>query len=196
MMRMKRSLLAGGSAILTGAAAILAGGSAAAAPAAYTSVAAQSRLEFTGMQAGAPFKAVFHQFSAAVDFAPDALATTHIDVVIDAKSVDSQDGDRDKTIRGPDILDADHFPTAHYVTKTFTKTAGGYSASGALSLRGVTKEVPIEFQFTTTPSGAKLEGSAKLNRLDFGAGQGDWKSTQWVGNEVKINFSLVLVPKK
>jgi hypothetical protein len=32
-------------------------------------------------------------------------------------------------------------------------------------------------------------------RLDFGAGQRDWKSTEWVADAVKINFSLVLKPK-
>jgi polyisoprenoid-binding protein YceI len=88
-----------------------------------------------------------------------------------------------------------HWPTAHYVTRSFTKTAAGYTAVGALTLRGVTKDVPIDFQFTQAGAGAKLEGSAKLKRLDFGAGQGDWKSTEWVDDAVKVRFSLVLKPK-
>jgi polyisoprenoid-binding protein YceI len=62
-------------------------------------------------------------------------------------------------------------------------------------LRGVTKDVPIDFQFTPGAAGAKLEGSAKLKRLDFGAGQGDWKSTEEVADTVKVSFSLVLKPK-
>jgi polyisoprenoid-binding protein YceI len=66
---------------------------------------------------------------------------------------------------------------------------------GALTLRGVTKDVPIDFQFIKTAAAAKLEGSAKLKRLDFGAGKGDWKSTEWVADAVKISFSLVLKPK-
>jgi len=65
---------------------------------------------------------------------------------------------------------------------------------GALTLRGVTKDVPIDFQFTAAGSGARLEGSAKLKRLDFGAGQGDWKSTEWVADAVKISFVLALRP--
>jgi polyisoprenoid-binding protein YceI len=64
-----------------------------------------------------------------------------------------------------------------------------------LTLHGVTKDVPIDFQFMPVAGGAKLEGSAKLKRLDFGVGQGDWKSTEWVGDVVKISFSLVLKPK-
>jgi polyisoprenoid-binding protein YceI len=161
----------------------------------YSADAQKSRLEFIGVQAGAEFKGTFRKFTAAVDFAPDALAGSHFDVQIEVNSVDSMDKDRDTTIRGPDILDAPHWPTAHYVTRSFTKTATGYSAVGALTLRGVTKDVPIDFQFTAGPAGAKLDGSAKLNRLDFGAGQGDWKSTEWVAGAVKISFSLELKPK-
>lgn len=155
----------------------------------------QSRLEFLGVQAGAEFKGAFRKFTAAVDFAPDALPSSHFDVQIDLNSVDSMDKDRDTTIRGSDIFDVAHFPAAHYVTRSIAKTAAGYTAVGALTLRGVTKDVPIDFQFVPTAAGAKLEGGAKLKRLDFGAGQGDWKSTEWVADAVKISFSLVLRPK-
>jgi polyisoprenoid-binding protein YceI len=163
--------------------------------ASYSADSQQSRLEFVGVQAGADFKAAFRKFTAAIDFAPDALASSHFDVQIELNSVDSMDKDRDTTIRGPDIFDVAHWPTARYVTRSFTKTAAGYTAVGALTLRGVTKDVPVDFQFTQVPAGAKLEGSAKLKRLDFGAGQGDWKSTDEVGDAVKITFSLVLKPK-
>ncbi len=70
------------------------------------------------------------------------------------------------------------------------KTAAGFSAVGALTLRGVTKDVPIEFQFAPRAAGAKLSGGAELNRLDFGVGQGDRKSTERIGDGVKMNFSL------
>jgi polyisoprenoid-binding protein YceI len=156
---------------------------------------APSRLEFTGVQAGAEFKGVFHKFTAAVEFAPEALANSHIDVQIDMNSVDTLDKDRDTTIRGKDIFDAARIPAAHYVTKTITKTAAGFNATGSLTLRGVTKDVPIDFQFVPAAGGAKLTGSAKINRLDFGVGQGEWKSTEGVGDAVKIGFSLVLKPK-
>jgi polyisoprenoid-binding protein YceI len=164
-------------------------------PTSYTADATQSRLDFVGVQAGADFKGEFHKFSAAVDFAPDALAGSHLDVTIDMNSVDSMDKDRDKTIRGADVFDVARIPTAHYVTKSIAKTATGFTALGALTLHGVTKDVPITFQFTPAGSGAKLDGTGSLKRLDFGVGQGDWKSTEWVGDVVKISFSLVLKPK-
>jgi polyisoprenoid-binding protein YceI len=177
------------------ATAMILGAAAAAVAASYTSDAQQSRLEFVGVQAGAEFKGVFHKFTADVDFAPETLASSRIDVQIDMNSVDSMDKDRDTTMRGKDVFDIAHNPTAHYVTKSITKTAAGFSAVGALTLRGVTKDVPIEFQFANQAAGAKLSGSAKLNRLDFGVGQGDWKSTETIGDAVKINFTLVLKPK-
>jgi polyisoprenoid-binding protein YceI len=165
-----------------------------AAPPSFTADPA-SKLEFVGVQAGADFKGVFHKFTASVEFAADALADSHIDVQIDMNSVDSQDKDRDQTIHGPDVFDVAHFPAAHYVTKSITKTASGYSAAGSLTMHGVTKDVPIDFQFAAAGAGAKLDGTAKLKRLDFGVGQGDWKSTEWVADLVKVNFSLVLKPK-
>jgi len=185
---MRKLFVAGATAILFSAAAAAAGA------ASYTAD-AQSRLEFVGVQAGAEFKGVFHKFTANVDFAPDALDGSRIDVQIDMNSADTLDKDRDTTMRGKDIFDVAHNPTAHYVTKTITKTATGFSAVGALTLHGVTKDVPIDFQFVPAAAGATLTGKAKLNRLDFGVGQGDWKSTENVGDGVKINFSLVLKPK-
>jgi polyisoprenoid-binding protein YceI len=154
-----------------------------------------SRLEFTGVQAGAPFKSVFHQFTAAVDFDPAALATARIDVTIDMNSVDSGDKDRDGTMRGADIFDVAHFPTAHYVTRSVTRTATGFSAVGALTLRGVTKDVPIELKFAPGAAGATLTGTAVLKRLDFGVGRGDWKNTEWVADTVQVAFSLNLKAK-
>jgi len=160
----------------------------------YTADPGASRLEFIGVQAGAEFKGSFRKFTAAVDFAPDSLASARFDVQIDLNSLDTMDKDRDKTMRGPDIFDIAHFPTAHYVTRSFTKTAAGYSAVGALTLHGVTKDVPIDFQFVSAAGQSKIEGTAKLKRLEFGVGQGDWKSTEWVKDEVKVTFSLVLKP--
>jgi polyisoprenoid-binding protein YceI len=186
-----RSPAAAGAAALLVAAMICSSASAAT----YAADPASSRLEFTGVQAGAAFKGVFHQFAAAVDFDPAALANAHIEVTIEVESVDSGDKDRDGTMRGADIFDVAHFPTAHYVTGSITRTATGYSAVGALTLRGVTKDVPIEFKFASAAAGATLTGTAELKRLDFGVGRGDWKNTDWVADAVKVTFSLNLKPK-
>jgi polyisoprenoid-binding protein YceI len=117
-------------------------------------------------------------------------------VQIEVASVDSKDKDRDNIIRGPDIFETAHFPVARYITRSLAKSGNGYRASGALTLRGVTKDVAISFQFIPTKESARLIGTAQLKRLDFGAGQGEWKSTKWVGDPVRISFSFVLNPKQ
>ena len=190
---MKISSMAG--LIAAVAASLLPAAAGAAGASSYVADGAQRRLEFSGVQAGAEFKGVFHKFTAAVDFAPDALPASHLDVQVDLSSEDSSDKDRDQTIKGPDIFDVAHNPTAHYVTKSITKIANGYSAIGSLTLRGGTKDVPIDFAFSQAAGGAKLEGSAKRKRLDFGVGQVDWKSTEWIADAVKLSFSLQLKPK-
>ena len=37
-----------------------------------------------------------------------------------------------------------------------------------------------------------MTGKTLVKRLDFGVGQGDWKSTEWVGNDVGVTFALRL----
>jgi polyisoprenoid-binding protein YceI len=76
----------------------------------YTADASSGHLDFVGVQAGAEFKGTFHKFTAAVDFAPDALANAHFDVQIDLNSLDTMDKDRDQTMRGSDMFDIAHFP--------------------------------------------------------------------------------------
>ena len=93
------------------------------------------------------------------------------------------------------MFDVAKYPTATFSGK-FTKFDGAAptEAQGTLTLHGVTKDVPIDFQFVTAAGKSKIEGTAKLKRLEFGVGQGDWKSTAEVKDEVKVAFSLVLKP--
>jgi polyisoprenoid-binding protein YceI len=155
----------------------------------------QSRLSFTGTQAGAPFEGVFQQFTTDIRFDPADLPSSRFDVTIDLKSVDSKDKDRDSTIKGPDIFATERWPASHFLAEKFTDKGGGkYAAMGKLTLRNVSKDVPIEFTFQRDATGAWLKGGAALKRLDFGVGQGDWSSTEWVGNDVKIQFALKLKP--
>jgi len=43
--------------------------------------------------------------------------------------------------------------------------------------------VPIDFQLLAAAGKSKIEGTAKLKRLEFGVGQGDWKSAAEVKDE-------------
>ncbi|HEY6644585.1 YceI family protein [Povalibacter sp.] len=152
-----------------------------------------STLTFVGTQAGAPFQGAFERFKADIRFDPQDLASSRFEVTIETGSVNTKDSERDDTVKGPDLFATAKWPTARYVAEKFTdKGAGKYSATGQLTLRDVTRSVPIEFTFDNKNGSAWLKGQAILKRLDFGVGQGEWKDTATVGNEVQIRFALLL----
>lgn len=69
----------------------------------------------------------------------------------------------------------------------------GYLAQGTLTLRGVARPVPVRFTFERlADGGARLTGSTTLSRLEFGVGQGEWTSTEWIGDAVEVSFDLRL----
>ena len=117
------------------------------------------------------------------------------DVKIETASASTRSDDRDETLKSDDFFAVKQYPTAHYVTNHFTATGGNkFSATGKLTIRNVTRDVPLEFTFESKNGSAWLKGGAQLKRLDFGVGQGDWKDTEQVGNDVKVNFVLLLKP--
>jgi polyisoprenoid-binding protein YceI len=153
----------------------------------------ESQLTFVGTQAGAPFEGKFEKFTADIKFDPKDLAGSRFDVKIDTASVNTRDGERDSTLKSADLFAVKQYPTAQYVAEKFTdKGKGQYAATGKLTIRNVTKDVPIEFTFEEQTAGGWLKGSASIKRLDFGVGQGDWKDTETVANEVKVKFALLL----
>lgn len=153
----------------------------------------QSTLTFIGNQAGADFEGAFQTFTAEVAFDPAQLAASRFDVTIELASVNTRDSERDDIIRGPDLFAVEQHPTARYVAEKFTARGGArYTASGKLTLRNVTRDVPIDFTFERSADGAWLKGTARIKRLDFGVGQGEWKDTEWVGNDVGVKFALKL----
>ena len=155
----------------------------------------ESKLTFVGTQAGAEFQGVFERFTADLKFDPQDLAGSRFDVKIDMASVNTKDSERDDTLKTPDLFAVKQFPGSHYVADKFAAKGGNkFTATGKLTLRNVTRDVPIEFTFEKKNGGAWLKGSAQLKRLDFGVGQGEWTDTSEVANEVKVNFTLLLKP--
>jgi polyisoprenoid-binding protein YceI len=153
----------------------------------------QSTLTFVGSQAGADFEGAFRRFDAQIQFDPQQLAASRFDVTVDAASVDTRDAERDDIIRGPDLFAVQQHPRARYVAEKFAARGGArYTATGKLTLRGVTRDVPIDFTFEQGADGAWLKGAARIKRLDFGVGQGEWKDTEWVGDDVAVKFALKL----
>jgi polyisoprenoid-binding protein YceI len=153
----------------------------------------RSTLTFVGTQAGAKFEGRFKKFTADVRFDPRDLANARFDVTVDLNSVDTQDAERDDTLKSAELFNAAQYPEARYVADKFTSRGGAkFAANGKLTLRGVTRDVPIQFTFEPGADGAWLKGSTTIKRLDFGVGQGDWADTEQIANEVEVRFALLL----
>jgi polyisoprenoid-binding protein YceI len=155
----------------------------------------QSQLTFVGTQAGAQFEGSFEKFTADIRFDAKDLAGSRFEVHIDPASVNTKDAERDGIIKGPDLFAVEQYPTATYIAERFTdRGSGQYVAAGKLTLRGVTRDVPVNFTFEAKADGAWLKGESPIRRLDFGVGQGDWRDTEAVANEVRVRFALRLTP--
>jgi polyisoprenoid-binding protein YceI len=164
----------------------------------YASDPAKSTLEFAFSQAGAQNQGKFTRFPVKFDFSPDNLAGSRLEVTVDMNSLDSGDKERDDTLRGADLFAVAKYPQAHFLATQFTKTANGYEAIGKLTIRDATREARVPFALRTAGEGganvAYMSGKTTLKRLDYGVGQGDWKATDQVGNDVGVSFNVRLVP--
>ena len=168
--------------------------SAPACAAALKADATSGKLEFSGTQAGAKFTGTFGKFRVQLDFDPANPAQGTLDVAVETGSVDTRDAERDEVLRSPDFFWTDKYPVASYHATRFERDGGSWRVPGELTVRGTKKTVPVVFTLTPGTGGGAMKGSATLKRLAFGLGQGDWASTEWVGDEVEIRFDLKLTP--
>jgi cytochrome b561/polyisoprenoid-binding protein YceI len=188
---LRRMLPFGRSILVAAAAALVAPAAAHAADPPYTAVMAQSSLTYVFNQAGAENQGRFKSF--AVSFDP---AAGRLDVSVDMRSYDTGDQQRNDTLGGKDFFDVARYPQSRFTATRIDKTPTGYEATGSLTLRGVTRTVSIPFTWrTATMQGhpvGYLSGQATLRRLDFGVGQGQWQSTDFLDDKVTIRYSLTL----
>jgi polyisoprenoid-binding protein YceI len=158
----------------------------------YVQSPAGSTLTFSFMQAGAENQGVFKQFATALNYDEKNLAASSLTVTVQTGSFDTQDKDRNDTLAGADLLDPKKFPTAKFVATSFARGAQGIEVAGSLTLHGVTKALKLPLNIRTTATGAEISGETTIKRLDYGIGTGDWKSTEWVGDEVKLEYKVAL----
>jgi polyisoprenoid-binding protein YceI len=162
----------------------------------YVADPAKSTLQFTFTQAGGKNQGHFARFPVTFDFSPDNLTASRLEVTVQMSSFTTGDQERDDTLRGDDLFAVSKYPQAQFIATQISKTANGFEAAGKLTLRGTTKDLRVPFAFrTATENGATvgyMNGRTSVRRLDFGVGQGDWKATDQVGNDVEVTFALRL----
>lgn len=100
--------------------------------------------------------------------------SSQVDVVIDAASVDTQNDPRDAHLRGPDFFDVQAFPTIEYHGSSFRRNGANWLVDGALTIHGVTRNVPLELVFKGTaprqegtPRRVAVQATASVKRADF-----------------------------
>jgi cytochrome b561/polyisoprenoid-binding protein YceI len=149
------------------------------------------RLGWTSSWSGAGINGSFSRWSSDIRFNPAALDKSKITVSVDLASVTSGDGERDSTLKGGDFFGIATHPKAVWTSSRIRSLGGSrYAAEGSLSLRGVSRPVPLSFTLDLSGPNAKVSGGGTLNRTDFGVGQGDYAKTDEIPDPVKIAFSF------
>lgn len=161
----------------------------------------KSYIKFEATQYDEPFEGAFESFSGEIEFDPQNLGEAHVRIEIDIASIKTGSEDRDEQARGSEWFDTSLYPKAVFeadkflVRKPNHTNPNHYEARGYLELRGVQLPVILPFSLTIEEDGdvaqkALMDAQIQLNRLDFGVGQGPWKSAETIGNRVIIEVHV------
>lgn len=153
---------------------------------------AKSRLGFGASQTGKPFDGHFENYDAKIVFDPADLSKTLIDVTIDMASAKTGDRQRDQALPGSDWFKTKEFPTARFAATNVEETGEGrYVAHGSLTIRDATRPIDLPFSLEINGDRAHAQGEVTLMRVDFGVGQGEFATDEWVGLDVKVTVDVV-----
>ena len=153
-----------------------------------------SSLKFEAVENGAKVTGNFKDFSGDVLFNPDDLVHSKADAQISVISVDSSYDEMSSTLKGDEWFAVKSFPLAKFQVTNFVKSGGDYIAMGNLTIRDKTVVVPVKFKLVQYDAKhAVIDGAATLSRNAFGVGQGEWKATGVVKDEVVVTLHIAAV---
>jgi polyisoprenoid-binding protein YceI len=156
-------------------------------------VAAQSEIAFTSRQMGVPVDGKFRKFDAQVAFDPKKPEAARIAFTVDLASVSFGATETETEVAKPDWFNTKAFPQA-----TFESTAvkangpGRYEVAGKLTIKGASQNVVVPVALAQSGGTTTATGGFVLKRLDFRIGDGDWKDTSMVANEVNVKLKFAL----
>lgn len=156
-------------------------------------VPAGSEIAFTSKQMGVPVDGKFRKFDAKVAFDPKKPETASIGFTIDLASVSLGAAETEAEVVKPDWFDTRKFPQATFQS-TAVKAAGAgrYEVAGKLTIKGAAQNVIVPVALAQAGGTTTASGSFVIKRLDFKIGDGDWKDTSMVANDVQVRFKLAL----
>src|SRR5436190_14252270 len=146
----------------------------------------------------AKVRGAFNSFSGNIVVGEDP-AESSVEVAIDTNSIDTRDEQRDGHLRNADFFDVENYPTMTYKSTRVTRKKGNHwLVDGDLTIKGVTRSVPLEVELeglTKDPWGnsrAVFSASAQIDRDAFGLSWNQALETGGflVGKDVKIEIEL------
>ncbi|WP_020402685.1 YceI family protein [Gracilimonas tropica] len=162
---------------------------------------AHSAINFQITHFFTPVNGQFHDYEATVNFDPENLEESMIDVQIMVNSIDTENERRDGHLKTPDFFNAEEWPQIKFRSTNIEKRGENeFVAKGTLTIKDVSKEIELPFKLlgimdNPMKEGTKVAGitaSTTLDRTDYKVGTGDWAATAVVGDEVKVDLNLEL----
>ena len=153
---------------------------------------AKSSVSAVFKQMNVPVEGKFKRFNAQIEYNSAKPETSKAAMEIDVASFDLGDAEFNREAQKKDWFNGSQFPKATFVSNALKPAAGGkLDVSGKLTIKGKTADVA--FPLTVKQEGATqvFEGTLPIKRLAFNIGEGEWKDTSMVADEVMIKFRVV-----
>jgi polyisoprenoid-binding protein YceI len=154
---------------------------------------AGSKLEYIATLQKTRASGIFKEFDMRARFDANRLADSRVDVTVIVASADMIDADVNKAIQGLDWLDSARFPQTVFHTSDIRRVGeSSYVARGALTVKGVEQQIDVPFAWMNEADTATVTGELTIKRAAFHIGLGEWASTDVVGPDVTVKFSVRL----
>lgn len=111
------------------------------------------------------FEGVFKGLKSEIYFDESDLNNSKINASIDAGSINTGNGMRNKHARQG--LGADQYPTIKFASTSIAKTGNSYEASGKLTIKDVTKDIKLPFTFVKSADGGVFEGKFPVKPSEY-----------------------------
>lgn len=153
---------------------------------------AKSSVTATFRQLNVPVDAKFKKFNAQISYDAARPETSTANVDIDVASFDLGDPDYNKEVLKKEWFNAAQFPKATFVSSSIKPGAAGkLDVTGKLTIKGKTSDVSFPLNVKKDGATQVFEGALPIKRLTYNIGEGEWKDTSLVADEVTIKFRVV-----
>jgi polyisoprenoid-binding protein YceI len=155
--------------------------------------AARSSVSATFKQMGVPVEGKFKKVGGQVAYDPANPAAAQAKVDVDVASFDLGDPQYNREVQQKDWFDGARFPAASFVsTSVKAAGAGRLEVAGKLTIKGRSVNVSMPLSARSEGGATVFEGSVQIRRLAFSIGEGEWKDTALLADEVVVKFHLVV----